>query len=150
MAVQTSVTAAPTVGLNGQVASTSGAEFASRLCEGAVPVAALVVKGTADTQARVPGAATEFDGTGGSALGLAVLDPFRTSAAWTDEEAMKIITRGEIFVSLVNASVAGTDVFVGAATGVLDGTTGTKLPNAVFTTTGTGVQIVKIGDTLSA
>lgn len=140
MAVQTSVSAAPAIGLAGQVASSTGAEFTSRLAEETIAPGLLVVPGDTNPESTcaLPDAAGEIDGTTHTPVGFAVLDPYRTSADYTDGESVRIMTRGELFVTVtVAASLVGGKVYVVHATGAVRGTadaSATVLPNATFKT----------------
>lgn len=140
MAVQTSVSAAPADGLAGQMASTEGAEFTSRLAEETIAPGLFVNPGDTnpDTTCRLPDTADDVDGTDHTLLGIAVLDPYRTSADYTDGESVRICTKGEVFVTVTAAaSLAGGKVYVVHTTGAVRGTSdagATVLPNATFKT----------------
>lgn len=151
MAVQTSISQSPAVGLKGQMATTEGAEFTSKLAlEAIVPGDFVILNG--ENTCELPDVTGEV--TGGVALGFAVLDPYRTSADYADGEAVRICTKGEIFVDVtVAASTVGGPVYVIHATGKVRGTadaSATALPNAIFLTAGTGPQKVKLTSPLGA
>jgi hypothetical protein len=145
MAVQTSISAAPAIGLKGQMATTEGAEFTSKLAlEAIVPGDVVIHAG--DNTCELPDVTGEV--TAGTAAGIAVLDPYRTSADYADGEAVRICTKGEILVDVtVAGSTVGGPVYVIFTTGKIRGTSdagAVALPNAVFLTAGTGVQRVKL------
>lgn len=150
MAVQTSISASPAVGLAGQVASTEGAEFTSRLAEETIAPGLVVCPGDTnpETTCALPDSADDIDGTAHTPVGVAVLDPYRTSASYTDGEAVRVMTKGELFVNVTAAaSLVGGKVYVVFTTGAVRGTAdagATVLPNAVFLTAGTGVQKVRL------
>lgn len=152
MAVQTSVSASPADGLAGQMATTEGAEFTSRLAEETIAPGLFVNPGDTNpnTTCRLPDTANDVNGTEHTLLGIAVLDPYRTSASYTDGESVRICTKGEVFVTVnTAASLAGGKVYVVHASGAVRGTadaSATVLPNAVFkTATSAGaVGVIKL------
>ena len=150
MAVQTSISSGPAVGLAGQLATTEGAEFTSRLAEETIAPGLFVVPGDTnpETTCALPDAAGEIDGTAHTPVGVAVLDPYRESADYTDGASIRILTKGEMYVNVTAAaSLVGGKVYVVHTTGAVRGTTdagATVLPNAVFLTAGTGVQKIKL------
>ena len=150
MAVQTTVSLAPADGLAGQMATTEGAAFTSRLAEETIAPGLFVVPGDTnpETTCALPDLVGEVDGTVHSPVGVAVLDPYRTSADYVDGDAVRICTQGEMFVNVTAAaSLVGGPVYVVFTTGAVRGTAdagATLLPNAVFLTAGTGVQKIKL------
>lgn len=154
MAVQTTIDQTPADGLAGQMATTEGAEFTSRLAVEAISPGFVLVPGDTnpETTAKLPDAATEIDGTAHTAVGIAVLDPYRTSADYADGDAVRICTKGEMWINVTAAaSLVGGPVFVVHTTGAVRGTTdvgATQLPNAVFLTAGTGLQKIRISSPL--
>ena len=150
MAVQTTVSLAPADGLAGQMATTEGAAFTSRLAEETIAPGLFVVPGDTnpETTCALPDLVGEVDGTAHTPVGVAVLDPYRTSADYVDGDAVRICTQGEMFVNVTAAaSLVGGGVYVVFTTGAVRGTAdagATLLPNAVFLTAGTGVQKIKL------
>ena len=147
---QTTITANPAVGQEGQLATSAPFSLSSRVSAGAVPVGFLVVQGATSAECTVPG--VTGDVTGGSALGIAKLDASRSTAAYADNEQVTIVTAGEVWVNATTAATAGGVVYVVHATGAIRGTadaSATALPNATFLTSGTGLQKVKLGGVFS-
>lgn len=150
MAVQTTINQSPAVGLVGQMASSEGAAFTSRLAEETIAPGLVVAPGDTnpETTCALPDSAVDLDGTDHSAVGIAVLDPYRESADYTDGESVRICVQGEMFVNVTAAaSLVGGGVYVVFTTGAVRGTAdagATLIPNAVFLTAGTGVQKIKL------
>lgn len=137
MAVQTSISAAPAVGLAGQMASTEGAEYTSKLAEETIAPGLCVNPGDTNPEntCRLTDGANDVDGTEHFLLGIAVLDPYRESADYVDGESVRIVTKGDVLVTVTtNTSVVGGAVFCVVASGAIDGTTGTAIPGAKFLT----------------
>ena len=156
MAVQTSVSSAPAVGLVGQMASTEGAEFTSRLSEEAIGQGIAVCPGDTlgEVTCRLPDDAGDLNGTQHQLIGFTVLDPYRTAAAYADGDTVLIMSKGEMFVSVTAAaSLIGGDVYVVHTTGAVRGTAdggATLVTNAVFVTAGTGIQKIRITGQMGA
>ncbi len=156
MAVQTSVSSAPAVGLVGQMASTEGAEFTSRLSEEAISPGAPVCPGDTlgEVTCRLVDGANDIDGTEHQLIGIAVLDPYRTAKEYADGDTVLIMTKGEMFVTVSTAaSLINGDVYVLEAGTGFRGTadaTATLVTNAVFVTAGTGIQKIRITGQMGA
>jgi hypothetical protein len=134
------------------MATTEGAEFTSRLAEETIAPGLFVCPGDTNpsTTCALPDSANDVDGTDHTPIGVAILDPYRTSASYTDGEAVRICTKGEVFVTVTAAnSLAGGKVYLVHTTGAVRGTAdagATVLPNAVFkTATASGsVGVIKL------
>ena len=156
MAVQTSISSGPAVGLAGQMATTEGASFTSRLAEETIAPGLFVNPGDTnpDTTCRLPDTANDIDGTEHTLLGVSVLDAYRDSADYTDGESVRICTQGELFINVtVAASLSNGDVYVVEVGGTVRGTadaSATLIQGAKFLTAGTGVQKIKLNAPFNA
>lgn len=150
MAVQTSISSAPADGLAGQMATTEGAAFTSRLAEEAIAPGIFVCPGATnpETTCRLPDSADDVDGTAHTLIGVTALDPYRTAANYADGDAVRIVTKGEVFVTVTAAaSLVGGNVYVVHTTGAVRGTAdagATLITGAKFLTAGTGVQKIQL------
>lgn len=139
MAVQTSINVAPADGLAGQMATSEGANYSSRQADETIAPGLLVVP-TGDNTCALPDAAGEVDGTTTFSLGIAVLDPYRVSADYTEDEHVRICVKGDIFVTVAGAAVAGAALEVDPLTGIPT-VGGTIVPGATFLTSGTDTLV---------
>lgn len=139
---QTTITAAPGLGVVGTFASATNAPNHTRSAIAAetIPVGAFVTTTAAATTCELPDAAGEVDG--GRGLGVA-MRPASGATSYAAGETVTIGYSGEIWVAPVTAVAAGAAALVAVTgTGLFDDTTGEALPNAVFTSAGTALAKV--------
>lgn len=155
MAFPTTILRAPVVGLHGQVADMSNAEFKSGVCQNANILAGCAVSwvATPDDAVRV-GAVAQASPflVGPSFKGIAILDTTRelngtASNPYLVGDAVTIMTKGTMWIS-VSGAVAETDpVSCDTTTGVIGNTapdaTHARLP-AVWETSTSGAGIARI------
>ena len=109
---QTSISANPSVGIVGDLASSlAGTTIISRVAAEAIPFGTFVVL-TADDEdtCELPDATGEAAGPRG--LGVALRKPEDTSGAYAAGEVVEIVTVGEVFVATEDAATAGDTAFV--------------------------------------
>jgi hypothetical protein len=135
---QTTITAAPAAGIVGTFATSSAAPQHTRSAIAAetIPVGTFVVFTAGAETCELPDAATEVNG--GRGLGIA-MRPASGATSYATGEEVTIGYSGEIWVTPVTSVAAGASALVAiTGTGAFDDTTGESLPNAVFTSSGTG------------
>ena len=148
---QTSVTVFPAVGQAGQLVSNDGAEVISRIAAEEITPGHVVVQGAEGTCTR-PDATGEV--TGGSVLGIALLDPKRASANYTAGEAVPIVRVGTVYVTTESSATLNAEPFVrfvagageveGAVRHNADTSDAVALPGAFFDSAAASTGLVKV------
>ena len=107
--MQTSYSQDPVLGQAGQVADDFLSDVETRVAGGAI-TAGLFVIASAAGKCTVPAAAFNIE----KALGIARLDPNRTSAAYAANDSLAVIRKGRVWVEVEadSAAVADTPAYV--------------------------------------
>lgn len=108
---QTTITANPSSGLEGALASTLDYQVVSRVAAEAIPVGSFVVLTATDQDTcELPDAAGEAPS--GRGLGVALRHQARESADYAAGDQVDILTQGEVWVVAEDAVTAGGGAFV--------------------------------------